>query len=1097
MKLKLFRCFGWIIYLCWVVVLFSDPADAQNCEQWVAKATSVEGYVEALRVGEEQWRPVKLADVFCPGDKIRVLENSRAGLVLSNQAVMRLNENSSLTFEALKEQRISIIDLIRGAAHFFSRKPSSLEVKTPYTIAGVRGTEFLIRVDEGSTFLSIFDGCVLAQNKAGSLELTSGQSALAEAGKAPILKVVARPRDAVNWALYYPPIIFRSPKEAEVSKTRREAQLYAQRASQLLAVGQVDKAEADIKLALKIYPDFADAYALQAIIAVVQNDKQRALDLSYKAVNADPKSAAALIARSYAQQANFNLEGARKSLEEAVKVEPQNALARARLAEVQSMFGNLGKSLKAAQKAAAFDPNLALTQTVLGYAYLMQVRTNQAKQAFERAIRLDQAAPLPRLGLGLAQIRAGRLQEGGREIEIAASLDPNNSLIRSYLGKTYYEEKHTPIAEREYKIAKELDPQDPTPWFYDAIAKQTTNRPVEALHNYQKSIELNDNLAVYRSNLLLDSDLAARESAVGRIYDDLNFQQRALVEGWKSVNTDPTNFSAHRFLADSYAALPRHEIARVSELLQSQLLQPINITPLQPRLAESNLFLISAQGAANPSYNTYNPLFTQNRAVVQADGLAGENSTYAGEGILSGIYNKFSFSGGYSRFQTDGWRENADQKDNIGNVFAQYELTYNTSIQAEYRHRDVETGDLRQRFFPEDFLPEERESEDRDTYRLGIRHAFSPNSIVLGSFMYQNASVRINDKQPREPLYTEIDLKRPEDAFSGEGQYLFRSKYVDVVSGVGYFSINGQIDTTVSTILPPPFDKFKGEQSTDLNHTNLYAYSYLKPLDGVTVTIGASGDLTEGDSPDVAGKNEFNPKFGIMWSPFSGTLIRAAAFRVLKRTLITDQTLEPTQVAGFNQFFDDINGTEAWRYGAAVDQKFSQDVLGGVEFSKRDLESSTTDQFGNLITADWDEYLARAYLYWVPHPWVALRAEYQFERFERDREFTRGIENLDTQRVPMGISFFHPSGLGASLQLTYYNQDGNFERDDGVFQSGRDSFWLVDTAINYRLPKRYGFITLGINNIFDQDFDYYETDFNNPTIQPDRVIFGRITLSFP
>jgi hypothetical protein len=42
-----------------------------------------------------------------------------------------------------------------------------------------------------------------------------------------------------------------------------------------------------------------------------------------------------------------------------------------------------------------------------------------------------------------------------------------------------------------------------------------------------------------------------------------------------------------------------------------------------------------------------------------------------------------------------------------------------------------------------------------------------------------------------------------------------------------------------------------------------------------------------------------------------GTTLRAAAFRVLKRTLITDQTLEPTQVAGFNQFFDDANLTEA------------------------------------------------------------------------------------------------------------------------------------------------------------------------------------------
>ena len=106
------------------------------------------------------------------------------------------------------------------------------------------------------------------------------------------------------------------------------------------------------------------------------------------------------------------------------------------------------------------------------------------------------------------------MQEGGREIEIAASLDPNNSIARSYLGKAYYEEKRGPLDEREYAIAKELDPKDPTPWFYDAIAKQTTNRPVEALHDMQKAIELNDNRAVYRSRLLLDSDLAARSAAL-------------------------------------------------------------------------------------------------------------------------------------------------------------------------------------------------------------------------------------------------------------------------------------------------------------------------------------------------------------------------------------------------------------------------------------------------------------------------------------------------------------------------------------------------------------------------------------------------------
>ena len=82
-----------------------------------------------------------------------------------------------------------------------------------------------------------------------------------------------------------------------------------------------------------------------------------------------------------------------------------------------------------------------------------------------------------------------------------------------------------------------------------------------------------------------------------------------------------------------------------------------------------------------------------------------------------------------------------------------------------------------------------------------------------------------------------------------------------------------------------------------------------------------------------------------------GTTVRAAAFRVLKRTLVTDQTLEPTQVAGFNQFYDDVNGATSWRYGLGLDQKFGRDVFAGAEISKRGLSrlrSSIPDDPENL-----------------------------------------------------------------------------------------------------------------------------------------------------
>jgi tetratricopeptide (TPR) repeat protein len=1098
---------------------------ATACDPWVAKIVSVQGEVEARRAGQTQWLPARLNDVYCAGDRIQVGERSRADVVLVNQPVLRLDQNSTITLGGVKEERTSLIELLRGALYFFSRLPRNLEIVTAFVNAGVEGTEGLVRVDADKTFISIFEGKVLAANPAGSLTLTGGQAAVAEQGRAPTLTAVVRPRDAVQWALYYPPTLYfraddfpagpgwegmvRNSIEAYmrgdlqaafesirgVPDTLGEARFFTYRASLLLAVGRLDEANRDIERTLSLNPKYSDALALQAIVAVVQNDKDKALDLARTAVEAEPKSASALIAFSYAQQASFDLEGALSSLKQAVQVSPDNALAWARLADMHMSFADLDEALQAAKQAVSLSPNLSRTQTVLGFAYLTQVDTKEAKAAFEKAIEFDQGDYLPRLGLGLAKIREGDLQDGRTEIEIASSLDPNNSIVRSYLGKAYYEEKRIPQDQREYAIAKELDPKDPTPWFYDAIAKQTTNRPVEALQDMQKAIELNDNRMVYRSSLLLDSDLAARSAALGRIYSDLGFQQLGLVEGWKSVNTDPSNFSAHRFLADSYAFLPRHEIARVSELLQSQLLQPINITPIQPRLGESNLFLISTQGPGTLSFNEFNPLFNRNGVAFQTSGLAGENHTYGGEGVLSGIYNKVSYSLGGFHFQTDGWRTNADQRDSIGNAFLQLELSPQTSVQAEVRGREIEQGDLQQRFYREVFSSGLTDKRETFTFRLGGRHSFSPDSIILSSFMFQNR--RDVQEIASPPFLTKGDL--PQNAFGFELQHLFRSQRFNLTSGIGYFDVNARARIAIKLPFPPPlFDETIG---LDTGHFNAYLYANVNLLKTVTLTLGGSYDYLNGKSAAVPNGNvsQFNPKFGITWNPLPGTSVRAALFRVIKRTLITDQTLEPTQVAGFNQFFDDLDVTKSWRYGLAIDQKFTKDLFGGVESSARDLKIPLIDSTASPPTIqnfDGQEYFSRVYLFWTPHPWLALRAEYMFEGIRNDSKLGEPIR-VNTYRVPFGFNFAHPLGFGASLTATYYNQGGKFPRPPGGFESGRDDFWTVDAAINYRLPQRYGFITVGGTNLLDKKFRYFEVDRDNPRIRPGRVLFVKLTLALP
>ncbi|HYA43569.1 MAG TPA: FecR domain-containing protein [Syntrophobacteraceae bacterium] len=1107
----------WSLFLFAVLLSLSETAQCAVCKQWAGKVASVQGVVESLAVGETAWQPVKLNDTLCPGDQVRVMENSRADIALANDAVMRLDENSSLTLEGTAEQKTSVIDLVKGAGHFFSRRPNSLEVNTPYTIAGIRGTEFLIGVEKNRTTLTIFNGTVLARNDQGSLELRSGQSAVAEAGKAPVLTVVVRPRDAVQWALYYPPIIYAAPEKVPPGGKAEDARLYAQRASDLLAVGRVEQASAEIRRALDIDPKFDDAYALQSILAVVQNDKEKALGLARRAVETAPESASGYLALSYALQAGFDVEGARKSLEEAVKAEPGNALAWARLSEAWSMSGNLDRSLRAAEKAVSIDPQVSRTQMVLGFAYLMQTKTDKARKAFERAVELDQADPMPRLGLGLAIIRDGHLQEGGKQLEIAASLDPNNSLIRSYLGKVYYEEKRTGLDEREYETAKQLDPKDPTPWFYEAITKETTNRPVEALQDVQKAIELNDNRAVYRSKLLLDSDEAARSASLAYIYNDLGFQQRALAEGWNSVNLDPTNYSAHRFLSDSYSALPRHEIARVSELLQAQLLQPLNINPIQAQLADSSLFLLSSLGPSAASFNEFNPLlFSRNRIAFTTSGLAGEHDTAGGEGIVSAIYDQFSINGAFAHFETDGWRANAGETNNIGDFFAQYALSPKTNFQFEFKHKEVTMGDTVLRFFTDDLYTNLRYTQDTDIYRFGFHEAFSPGSHLLINIMHADSNPRVDTIIPQYSFWNYNDLQLIEGN-SGELQYLYRSDRFNITAGGGYFKTaidETNVNTIFGFIYPPALDTI----TTD--HGDLYLYSNVFLPCNFTLTAGVSGDFFNqetktpysvfwGPGGDQKLKRDLlNPKAGLTWTLFPGTTLRAAAFSALKRTLITNQTLEPTQVAGFNQFFDDVNGTKAWTYGAGVDQKFCETVFGGAEFYYRDLSVPWSMDSPPVLQPDalWKEYIGRGYLYWTPHKWVSVTAEYWYEKYRRVAEFNAGIKDVETHRLPLAIHFFHPSGWSFMLRGTYYNQDGSFNKlaaPAEVFLSGTDGFWLLDAAISYRLPKRYGIITLGVANLLDQRFQYADSDAvtmfvqNNATIEPSRTVFGKITFEFP
>jgi hypothetical protein len=182
-----------------------------------------------------------------------------------------------------------------------------------------------------------------------------------------------------------------------------------------------------------------------------------------------------------------------------------------------------------------------------------------------------------------------------------------------------------------------------------------------------------------------------------------------------------------------------------------------------------------------------------------------------------------------------------------------------------------------------------------------------------------------------------------------------------------------------------------------------------------------------------------------------------------------------------------------------VDQKLSRQLYGGAEISARRSRVPVlfVGEDDTRVTEPlWREEVARTYLYWAPWSWLALSAEYQYERLKRDDPIDEGIFEVQTHKIPLAVSIFDPGGFLARLQATYVDQHGTFADATGAPARGADRFVIVDALIGYRLPRRSGLVTVEARNLLDSRFRFQDTDPVTPRIYPERLILGKVTLAF-
>ncbi len=162
----------------------------------------------------------------------------------------------------------------------------------------------------------------------------------------------------------------------------------------------------------------------------------------------------------------------------------------------------------------------------------------------------------------------------------------------------------------------------------------------------------------------------------------------------------------------------------MNELFRSQLLQPLNLSPVPVQFGQASLFLDSATGPSHVSFNEFAPLFASDQLRIQASAGHRWQRDLGDDVTIAGISNRFSFNLGQYHFETEGFRDNNDSNQDVHSALFQFAVSHDTSLLAELRTTESDQGDLSLLFNPDSFDPSLRQTEDTESGRLGIQSRF-------------------------------------------------------------------------------------------------------------------------------------------------------------------------------------------------------------------------------------------------------------------------------------------------------------------------------------------------------------------------------------
>src|SRR5919197_191086 len=163
---------AWVLTLL-LVACMPGPSWGQE-DQRIGTVLAVEGTATVRAANATTPEPLQFRAAIFPNDTVRTAADSKVKILLRDDSIMTLAENSEMQFTEFllnpeSQQRRTIVSLTLGKLRVVTTKifgaGSVTEVRTANTVAGVRGTTFIvIFVPPDETDVAALDGVVAVRN---------------------------------------------------------------------------------------------------------------------------------------------------------------------------------------------------------------------------------------------------------------------------------------------------------------------------------------------------------------------------------------------------------------------------------------------------------------------------------------------------------------------------------------------------------------------------------------------------------------------------------------------------------------------------------------------------------------------------------------------------------------------------------------------------------------------------------------------------------------------------------------------------------------------------------------------------------------------